>query len=157
MRVGDIERQVVEDNGQKAEMWSLSPKKHKTAKKNKGRVIAFGTREQAVLAPYLASKSAEDFVFRPADAVTERKQSARARRKYSLHKLSEIENVRRIPSASAIRFLILMLLAMLYETLSPMQTKHCLRVNGFQNGRCTACEASMFPNTWKNTEKRRRR
>jgi len=93
MRVGDIERQVVEDNGQKAEMWSLSPKKHKTAKKDKGRVIAFGTREQAVLAPYLAGKSAEDFVFRPADAVTERKQSARARRKTKVQP-SQVERER---------------------------------------------------------------
>ena len=94
MRVGDIERQVVEDNGAKAEIWSLSPKKHKTAKKNKGRVIAFGTREQAVLAPYLAGKAADDFIFRPVDAIAERKQSARAKRKMKLQP-SQVERERR--------------------------------------------------------------
>jgi integrase len=93
MRVEDIEREVVEDNGLKTEMWSLSPKKHKTAKKNKRRVIAFGSREQAVLIPYLAGKKAEDFVFRPEDAIAERKQSARAKRKTKLQP-SQVERER---------------------------------------------------------------
>jgi integrase len=93
MRVGDIERQVVENDGIKAEIWSLSPKKHKTAKKNKRRAVAFGSREQAVLAPYLADKTADDFVFRPEDVIAERKQSARAKRKTKVQP-SQIERER---------------------------------------------------------------
>ena len=93
MRVGDIERDVVEDNGQKVEMWSLSPKAHKTAKKNKGRVIAFGSREQEVLIPYLASKTTDKFVFSPEDAVTQRKQEARATRKTKVQP-SQVERER---------------------------------------------------------------
>jgi integrase len=72
---------------------SLSPRNQKTAKKNKRRVIAFGSREQAVLAPYIAGKNAEDFVFRPEDAASERKQSSRANRKTKVQP-SQVERER---------------------------------------------------------------
>jgi len=81
MKVEDIEREIVEKDGKSVEIWVYSPRKHKNSRKNKKRHIPFGTKEIAVLSQYLAGKKPGDYVFRPQDAVLERKQRDRENRK----------------------------------------------------------------------------
>ena len=64
MKIADIERR-------QTEIWVFSPKHHKTARKNKRRIIAFREREQTILAPYMAEKDINSVIFTPQDAIVE--------------------------------------------------------------------------------------
>ena len=74
MRVGDIDQN--RDNG----LWYYSPK-HKTEEHIGEKPIPLGEPEQKLIAPYLVGKKPEAAVFSPRQAVKERAEQARARRK----------------------------------------------------------------------------
>jgi hypothetical protein len=61
------------------------PKIHKTARKNKRRILVFGAKEQAILAQYIAKKAPDSFIFRPIDVVLESKKLCEPTAKHSRH------------------------------------------------------------------------
>ena len=71
MKVADIERKKVKIDGKMTEIWVFSPENHKTARKNKRRVITFRAKEQSILAPYIATKESSSPIFTPKDAILE--------------------------------------------------------------------------------------
>jgi integrase len=74
MRVGDIDRN--RNNG----LWYYSPK-HKTEEHIGEKPIPLGLPKQKLIAPYLEGKKPEAAIFSPRQAVKERAEQARARRK----------------------------------------------------------------------------
>lgn len=68
-----------------AGVWAFQPKKHKTAYKGHKRVILFGPQAQAVLAPYLERRGADEFVFSPADCMAVIRKAMRAKRKCKVY------------------------------------------------------------------------
>jgi integrase len=78
MRVGDIDRN--RNNG----LWYYTPESHKTEKHTGKKPIPLGKPEQELIAPYLVGKKPEQAVFSPRQAVQERAEQARARRKSKL-------------------------------------------------------------------------
>lgn len=60
-------------------LWAYQPAKHKTAYRGHRRVILFGPKAQAILAPYLLGRDAGAFLFSPAESV-ERSRDARRKR-----------------------------------------------------------------------------
>ena len=73
MRVGDVNRS--------GDVWEYRPKNHKTEEYIGKKVIHLGKEEQALIAPYLAKKTAGQAVFSPAQAMKERHAEKRANRK----------------------------------------------------------------------------
>lgn len=60
------------DVNREGEVWRYVPASHKTAHHGKARVIFFGPRAQAVLAPFLDDRPAESHCFSPREAERER-------------------------------------------------------------------------------------
>jgi len=73
MKLSEIERKTVEK-------WQFCPKKNKTAKKNKRRIIVFGAKEQAILAPYLSEKAPNSVIFSPKIAILEHYNMVRSKK-----------------------------------------------------------------------------
>lgn len=73
MRVCDINR-----NG---DVWAYRPYKHKGRHKGKDRTVAVGPQAQAILAPYIARKVGDDFIFSPKDSMAIFREEQRANRK----------------------------------------------------------------------------
>jgi integrase len=74
LKVGEIDKKD-------PERWVFCPKNHKTAKKNKRRIIVFGRKEQEILAPYMAKKSPESVIFSPKTVTLEHYNIMHSKRK----------------------------------------------------------------------------
>lgn len=72
------------DLDQSAEVWTATPREHKTAHLEKARSIYFGPRAQAVIRPFLAGRGPGEFLFSPARAEARRRERMRAARKTPL-------------------------------------------------------------------------
>ena len=94
MKVSDIDRTD-------PKTWVFRIRHHKTMRYNKRRVLAFGRKDQAVLAPYLEGKAPNAAVFSPKDAVRERKERDRSARKtpFTPSQLERDKNRKRHPKA----------------------------------------------------------
>jgi len=80
MMVGDINRLKEQDG-----LWHYVLKTHKTERHvGIGKIVPLGPKEQRLIAPYLAGKSADESVFSPHQAVRERREHLRAERKSKL-------------------------------------------------------------------------
>lgn len=66
------------------EVWTCSPRDHKTAHHGHARVIYFGPRARRVLEPFLAGRSLEAPMFSPAEAEAERRAVLTANRRTPL-------------------------------------------------------------------------
>ena len=78
MRAGDIDPS--QDNG----LWYYAPGSYKTSRFVGKIVFPLGKPEQELIAPYLEGKNAENAVFSPRTAITERNAEKRANRKTKL-------------------------------------------------------------------------
>jgi len=80
MKLSEIERKTVEIGGKMVEKWQFCPKNHKTAKKNKRRIIVFWAKEQAILAPYLDEKAPNSAIFRTKIVILEHYAAMRSQK-----------------------------------------------------------------------------
>ena len=74
MKVGDIDKDAAPG------LWHYVRKTHKTERFIGKKVIPLGKPEQELIAPYLENKAAEQFVFNPGTAQTERNAEKQANR-----------------------------------------------------------------------------
>lgn len=74
MRAGDIERDAADG------VWVFRPRSHKNEHRGHARAIYIGPRAQEVLAPFLAGRGPDAFVFSPAEAEAERLRRKHAAR-----------------------------------------------------------------------------
>ena len=79
-RGGELFRLTTASIDRSALPWTYTPKKHKTAHKNKVRTIRFGPKAREVITPFLNLAEPHEFLFRPADAVAWRNQKQREKR-----------------------------------------------------------------------------
>lgn len=73
LRKRDIDRS---DN----RVWSVNLSEHKTRHHGHARVLYFGEKSQAILAPLLMRRGDDDFIFSPAEADRERREAAHQKR-----------------------------------------------------------------------------
>jgi integrase len=73
MKAGEIDRSAAE--------WTYTPAHHKTEEDIGEKTFYFGAEVQSVLAPYLTGRKPADYVFTPATAMRERKETKRQNRK----------------------------------------------------------------------------
>lgn len=69
MRPSELFRMTVGDIQINNDIWIYTPKKHKTQRKNKQRIIPLGPKVQSILQKNIENKSPEDFVFSPKNGV----------------------------------------------------------------------------------------
>lgn len=84
MRPGELCAMRVRDLDMSGDVWLYHPPIHKTAHHDFVRDIAIGPKAQDVIRPFLGT-DLEAHIFRPADAITERRESAAAKRKTPLN------------------------------------------------------------------------
>jgi integrase len=82
-RPGEITSMRMAELNMTGPVWKYRPEQHKTRHHGHERVILLGPRAQAVLEPFLTSNTGS-YLFRPADAVAERRAKAAAARKTPL-------------------------------------------------------------------------
>lgn len=72
------------EKDQQAGVWQYRPHAHKSAHRNRERVIYFGPRAQEILKPLLEGRPPEAFVFSPVEAEAKRRERIHAARKTPL-------------------------------------------------------------------------
>lgn len=78
--------------------WQYCPIRHKNAHRGHKRVIFFGPRARAILAPFLNEEEPEAYLFSPAEAATEQKNAAKASHRSDTQRATAAANKRRLAS-----------------------------------------------------------